>query len=84
MPRAQIKNEKTYRELRKHGDGKEKSARIANAPAGQGRGKVRPGEAVAGPIKTGPKPAFPAGARDRHQGPVEHDQGPAISALRNH
>jgi hypothetical protein len=33
MPRAQIKDEKTYRELRKHGESKEKSARIANASA---------------------------------------------------
>lgn len=33
MPRAQIKDEKTYQELRKHGESKEKSARIANASA---------------------------------------------------
>jgi hypothetical protein len=29
MPRAQIKDEKTYRELRKKGESKEKSARKA-------------------------------------------------------
>ncbi|WP_067461287.1 DUF7218 family protein [Actinomadura macra] len=40
MPRAQIKDEKTYRELRKKGESKEKSARIANASAGQGKKKV--------------------------------------------
>jgi hypothetical protein len=40
MPRAQIKDEKTYQELRKHGESKEKSARIANASAGRGRRKV--------------------------------------------
>ncbi len=33
MPRAQIKDEKTYRKLREHGESKEKSARIANAAA---------------------------------------------------
>jgi hypothetical protein len=33
MARAQIKDEKTYRELRKRGESKEKSARIANASA---------------------------------------------------
>ena len=40
MPRAQIKDEKTYRELRKHGESKEKSARIANASAATSRTKV--------------------------------------------
>jgi hypothetical protein len=40
MPRAQIKDEKTYQELRSHGESKEKSARIANAAAGSSRGKV--------------------------------------------
>ena len=38
MPRAQIKDEKTYQKLRKHGESKEKAARIANASAG-GAGK---------------------------------------------
>jgi len=33
MPRAQIKDEKTYRTLRDQGASKEKSARIANAAA---------------------------------------------------
>jgi hypothetical protein len=37
MPRAQIKDEKTYRSLRKKGESKEKSARIANASAGSPR-----------------------------------------------
>jgi hypothetical protein len=40
MPRAQIKDEKTYQELRKAGNSKEKSARIANAAAATSRGKV--------------------------------------------
>jgi hypothetical protein len=31
MPKSQIKDEKTYRKLRKHGAGKEKAALIANA-----------------------------------------------------
>jgi hypothetical protein len=34
MPGAQIKDEKTYQELRKRGESKEKSARIANASKG--------------------------------------------------
>jgi Rho termination factor, N-terminal domain len=40
MPKSQIKDKKTYRKLRKHGAGKEKAARIANAAAGSSRKKV--------------------------------------------
>ncbi|TDC48741.1 Rho termination factor [Actinomadura sp. KC345] len=40
MPRAQIKDEKTYQGLRDRGESKEKAARIANASAGQGKKKV--------------------------------------------
>jgi hypothetical protein len=40
MPRAQIKDEKTYRKLRDKGESKEKAARIANAAAGSSTSKV--------------------------------------------
>ncbi len=40
MPRAQVKDEKTYRQLRKKGESKEKSARIANAMAGGSKSAV--------------------------------------------
>jgi hypothetical protein len=40
MPRAQIKDEKTYQKLREKGESKEKSARIANAAAGSSGRKV--------------------------------------------
>ena len=40
MPRAQIKDEKTYRALRREGNSEEKSARIANAAAASSRKKV--------------------------------------------
>ena len=40
MPRAQIKDEKTYQKLRQQGESKEKSARIANAAAGSSRRQV--------------------------------------------
>ena len=40
MPRAQIKDEKTYRKLRDEGESKEKSARIANAVAGSSASEV--------------------------------------------
>ena len=40
MPRAQIKDEKTYRKLREKGESKEKSARIAKAAAGSSKSAV--------------------------------------------
>jgi thiamine pyrophosphate-dependent acetolactate synthase large subunit-like protein len=40
MPGAQIKDEKTYRALRREGNSEEKSARIANAAAGSSRQQV--------------------------------------------
>jgi hypothetical protein len=40
MPRAQIKDEKMYQELRKKGESKEKAARIANASARGSRSAV--------------------------------------------
>ena len=40
MPRAQIKDEKTYRKLRDKGESKGKAARIANAAAGSSISKV--------------------------------------------
>jgi cobalamin biosynthesis protein CbiG len=40
MPRAQIKDEEQYQALRRKGESKEKSARIANASAGSSRSKT--------------------------------------------
>ena len=40
MPRAQIKDSKTYQKLRDRGESKGKAARIANAAAGSSRSKV--------------------------------------------
>ena len=40
MPRAQIKDQKTYQKLREKGESKEKSDRIANASANSSRGSV--------------------------------------------
>jgi hypothetical protein len=40
MPRAQIKDEKTYQALRREGNSEEKSARIANAAAASSRKAV--------------------------------------------
>lgn len=40
MPNPSIKNEKLYQDLRRQGDSKEKSARIANAVAARGKSAV--------------------------------------------
>jgi hypothetical protein len=40
MPTPQIKDEKTYRALRREGNSEEKSARIANAAAATSRKKI--------------------------------------------
>ncbi|BBZ30102.1 hypothetical protein MMAD_43970 [Mycolicibacterium madagascariense] len=40
MPNSSIKNEDMYEELRKQGNSKEKSARISNAAAAQGKSAV--------------------------------------------
>lgn len=40
MPNPSIKDERTYRKLREKGESKEKSARIANASAAEGKSKV--------------------------------------------
>ena len=40
MPRAAVKDEDTYQALRREGNSKEKSARIANAAAGSSRKSV--------------------------------------------
>jgi hypothetical protein len=40
MPNPSIKDEKLYQDLRKHGDSKEKAARISNAAAARGRSSI--------------------------------------------
>jgi hypothetical protein len=40
MPSSSIKNEKMYEDLRKEGNSKQKSARISNAAAAQGKSAV--------------------------------------------
>ena len=55
MPAPQIKDEKTYRALRRDGNSEEKSARIANAAAASSRKKVGARAARARPTTTGPK-----------------------------
>jgi hypothetical protein len=40
VPNPSIKNEKLYRDLRKQGNSEEKSARISNAAAAQGKSAI--------------------------------------------
>jgi hypothetical protein len=85
MPRAQIKDEKTYQKLRESGNSKEKSARIANAAAGSSRRKVG--------AKGGRGPAYQAWTkadlvkRAREigiKGRSSMSKAQLIDALRNH
>ena len=85
MPRAQIKDEKTYQELRKHGQSKEKSARIANASAGRGRRKVAAKGGKSGSYQDWSKADLVKRAREigiKGRSSMSKDQ--LITALRNH
>jgi hypothetical protein len=85
VPRAQIKDEKTYRELRKQGESKEKSARIANASAGQGRRKVAARGGRSGAYQDWPKADLLQRAREIGiKGRSSMTKAQLISALRNH
>lgn len=85
MPRAQIKDEKTYQKLRESGNSKEKSARIANAAAGSSRRKVG--------SKGGRSPAYQDWSKDDLlkrareigvKGRSSMSKSQLIDALRNH
>jgi hypothetical protein len=85
VPRAQIKDEKTYQELRKHGESKEKSARIANASAGRGRRKVAAKGGKSGSYQDWSKADLVKRAQEigiKGRSSMSKDQ--LISALRNH
>jgi hypothetical protein len=85
MPRAQIKDEKTYQKLRESGNSKEKSARIANAAAGSSRKKVA--------AKGGRSPAYQDWTKEDLvkrareigiKGRSSMSKSQLIAALRNH
>ncbi len=85
MPRAQIKDEKTYQELRKRGETKEKSARIANASASSSRQKVAAKGGRSGSYPDWPKADLVRRAREigiKGRSTMNKDQ--LIKALRNH
>jgi hypothetical protein len=85
MPRAQIKDEKTYQALRREGNSEEKSARIANAAAASSRKKVG--------AKGGKSPSYDDWSKDDLvkrareigvKGRSSMTKAQLISALRNH
>jgi hypothetical protein len=85
MPRAQIKDEKTYQKLREQGESKEKSARIANAAAGSSRKQVG--------RKGGKSPAYDDWSKDDLlkrareigiKGRSSMSKKELVNALRNH
>lgn len=85
MARAQIKDEKTYRALRREGNSQEKAARIANAAAGSSRKKVG--------ARGGKSPSYAEWTKDELlerareigvKGRASMTRAQLIDALRNH
>ena len=85
MARAQIKDEKTYRALRREGNSEEKSARIANAAAGSSRRSVGSRGGQSGSYQDWTKKDLLARAREIGiKGRSSMSKAELISALRNH
>lgn len=85
MPRAQIKDEKTYQKLRDQGESKEKSARIANAAAGSSRKKVARKGGKSGSYDDWSKADLVKRAREIGiKGRSSMTKKDLINALRNH
>jgi hypothetical protein len=85
MARAQIKDEKTYRALRREGNSEEKSARIANAAAGSSRKSVGSRGGQSGSYQDWTKKDLLARAREIGiKGRSSMSKSELISALRSH
>jgi hypothetical protein len=85
MPRAQIKDEKTYQKLRDQGESKEKSARIANAAAGSSRHQVGSKGGKSGSYDDWPKADLVKRAREVGiKGRPSMTKSQLVDALRNH
>jgi hypothetical protein len=85
MARAQIKDEKMYRALRREGNSEEKSARIANAAAGSSRRSVGSRGGQSGSYQDWTKKDLLARAREVGiKGRSAMSKSELISALRNH
>jgi hypothetical protein len=85
MPRTQIKDEKTYRALRREGNSEEKSARIANAAAGSSRTSVARRGGQSGSYQDWSKKDLLQRAREIGiKGRSSMSKAQLISALRGH
>lgn len=85
MPRAQIKDEKTYQKLRDQGESKNKAARIANAAAGSSRSKVGRKGGTSGSYDDWSKKDLVEKAREIGiKGRSTMSKPELIKALRNH
>ena len=85
MPRSSIKDEKTYRKLRKKGESKEKAARISNAAAAEGTSKVGRRGGKGGSYDDWSKAELERKARDVGiKGRSSMNKGELVKALRKH
>lgn len=85
MPRAQVKDERTYQALRREGNSKEKSARIANAAAGSSRQSVGSRGGRSRPYEEWTKKELVERAREIGiKGRSSMSKGQLVSALRGH
>lgn len=85
MPRAQIKDEKTYQKLRDRGESKQKSARIANAAAGSSRRRVGSKGGKSGSYDDWSKADLVQRAREVGiKGRSSMTKSQLVDALRNH
>lgn len=85
MPRAQIKDERTYQALRREGNSEEKSARIANAAASSSRKAVGARGGRSRAYEDWTKPELLKRAREIGiKGRSSMSKAELISALRSH
>ena len=85
MPRAQIKNEKTYGKLRGKGESKEKAARIANATAASSARQVGRKGGKSGSYDDWAKPDLLRRAKEIGiKGRSKMNKAELIKALRDH
>lgn len=85
MPRAQVKDEDTYQALRREGNSKEKSARIANAAAGSSRKSVGKRGGKSPSYEDWSKKDLMQRAREIGiKGRSSMSKGQLVSALRDH
>ncbi|HJU96849.1 MAG TPA: Rho termination factor [Jiangellaceae bacterium] len=85
MPRSSIKDEKTYQKLRKKGESKEKSARISNAMAAEGKSTVGRRGGKSGDYDDWTKTDLMKRAREIGiEGRSSMNKKELVKALRNH